>query len=287
VRFVDERAVGAGVMREWLTLLSSELFDPRNALFAVADDGVRLQPSSASFANPDCLEYFSFAGRVVALAITHDELLGVRFTEPFYKQLLGIRGAADVDEITSIDADVARNLQWLLANSIDELDLALTFALDADVFGKLETVELIPNGANVAVCDANKREYVRMVVELRTSGAIAQQLRAFTDGFYSLLPRQFVGIFSVAELELLISGEVEREKNNETDCVGVTCRLFILFRQTWMLMIGRNTRQRSVIQPIQSSCNGFGRWCAKCHKTIVNYYCNSVRTLVAIVAICC
>ena len=170
VRFSDERAVGAGVLREWLTLLAAELFDARNALFCVADDGVRLQPSPASFANPDCLEYFSFAGRVVALAIAHDELLGVRFTAPFYKQLVGIEARADVDEITSIDADVARNLQWLLDTSIDELDLELTFALDADVFGKLERVELIPNGAHVPVTDANKRDYVRLVVELRTTG---------------------------------------------------------------------------------------------------------------------
>jgi hypothetical protein len=205
VRFSDERGVGAGVLREWLTVLARDLFDQRNALFAPSADGVRLQPNAASFANPDCLSYFAFAGRVVALAIVHEELLDVRFTAPFYKYLVGL--PSSVADVHSIDADVARNLQWLLDNSIDDADLGLTFSLDADVFGRLETVELKRNGAHIAVTDANKHEYVQLVADSRTTGAVAEQLRAFAAAFWDILPRQYVGIFLPDELELLVSGQ--------------------------------------------------------------------------------
>jgi hypothetical protein len=205
VRFSDERGVGAGVLREWLTVLARDLFDQRNALFAPSADGVRLQPNAASFANPDCLSYFAFAGRVVALAIVHEELLDVRFTSPFYKYLVGL--PSNVTDVHSIDADVARNLQWVLDNAIDDADLGLTFSLDADVFGRLETVELKRNGAQVTVTDANKHEYVQLVAEARTTGAVAQQLRSFAAAFWDILPRQYVGIFMPDELELLISGQ--------------------------------------------------------------------------------
>jgi hypothetical protein len=106
----------------------------------------------------------------------------------------------------SIDADVSRNLQWLLDNDIDDADLQLTFTLDTDVFGRVETLELKPNGAAIAVTNANKLEYVQLVAEARTTGSVAQQLRSFAAAFWDVLPRQYVGIFEPAELELLISG---------------------------------------------------------------------------------
>lgn len=69
-------------------------------------------------------------------------------------------------------------------------------------------------------------EFVRLVAEVRTTGAIAQQLRAFGmiitinfyidklicdffftgEGFFSILPARYVAIFTPRQLELLISG---------------------------------------------------------------------------------
>ena len=74
--------------------------------------------------------------------------------EPFYKFLVGLK--SDLSDVHAIDPDVSRNLQWLLDNDIDDLDLQLTFSLDADVFGKHETVELKPGGSQTPVTDENK-----------------------------------------------------------------------------------------------------------------------------------
>ena len=69
-----------------------------------------------------------------------------------------------------------------------------------------ETRELIPNGQNTLVTDENKREYVKLVCQMKMTGAIRQQLNAFLEGFYDIIPKKLVGIFTEQELELLISG---------------------------------------------------------------------------------
>lgn len=69
-----------------------------------------------------------------------------------------------------------------------------------------ETRELIPNGSNVLVTDENKREYVKLVCQMKMTGAIRQQLNAFLEGFYDIIPKKLVSIFTEQELELLISG---------------------------------------------------------------------------------
>lgn len=65
---------------------------------------------------------------------------------------------------------------------------------------------MIENGRNIVVTEANKHEYVRLVCQERMTGAIRQQLSAFLEGFYSIIPKSLINIFNEQELELLISG---------------------------------------------------------------------------------
>ena len=50
------------------------------------------------------------------------------------------------------------------------------------------------------------------------TGAIQQQLAAFMEGFYDIIPKQLISIFNEQELELLISGlptiDIEDLKSN-------------------------------------------------------------------------
>lgn len=70
----------------------------------------------------------------------------------------------------------------------------------------METRDIIPNGRNVPVSEENKREYVKLVCQMKMTGAIRKQLNAFLEGFYDIIPKKLVSIFNEQELELLISG---------------------------------------------------------------------------------
>ncbi|KAM4754376.1 E3 ubiquitin-protein ligase HUWE1-like [Cyanocitta cristata] len=73
-------------------------------------------------------------------------------------------------------------------------------------FGVCEVRDLKPNGANVLVTEENKKEYVHLVCQMRMTGAIRKQLAAFLEGFYEIIPKRLISIFTEQELELLISG---------------------------------------------------------------------------------
>ena len=73
-------------------------------------------------------------------------------------------------------------------------------------FGLNEVRDLIPNGRNIPVTDENKREYVKLVCQMKMTGAIRKQIDSFLEGFYEVIPKRLISIFNEQELELLISG---------------------------------------------------------------------------------
>ncbi|KAG7262752.1 hypothetical protein CRUP_028413, partial [Coryphaenoides rupestris] len=122
VRFHGEEGMGQGVVREWFDVLSNEIINPDYGLFTQSADGTTFQPNSNSSVNPDHLNYFQFAGQ----------------------------------DVSSIDPEYAKNLQWILDNDISDLGLELTFSVETDVFGAMAEVPLKPGGTGILVTQGNK-----------------------------------------------------------------------------------------------------------------------------------
>uniref|UniRef100_A0A3Q0R8S1 E3 ubiquitin-protein ligase HACE1 n=1 Tax=Amphilophus citrinellus TaxID=61819 RepID=A0A3Q0R8S1_AMPCI len=207
VRFHGEEGMGQGVVREWFDILSNEIINPDYALFTQSADGTTFQPNSNSSVNPDHLNYFRFAGQILGLALYHRHLVNIYFTRSFYKHILGI--PVNYQDVSSIDPEYAKNLQWILDNDISDLGLELTFSVETDVFGAMEEVPLKPGGISILVTQDNKAEYVQLVTELRMTRAIQPQINAFLQGFHTFIPASLIQLFDEYELELLLSGMPE------------------------------------------------------------------------------
>ena len=214
-----------GLTREWFLVLSREIFNANYALFrSAADNTAVFQPNKLSCWNPgkplsstftmfysllcrliyvDHLDFFRFVGRFVGKAIYSGSLLDAYFTRSFYKHMLGV--APSFSDLESIDADFYKSMQWILANPINSV-LEQTFSAEVDEFGQSRTIDLKPDGRNIAVTDDNKAEYVKLVTELRTTGEIRPQIEAFLRGFHELIPKELISVFNEHELELLICG---------------------------------------------------------------------------------
>ena len=65
---------------------------------------------------------------------------------------------------------------------------------------------MVPNGSKIAVTDANKAEYIRLIALHRMTAAIRSQINAFLEGFHDMAPADLISIFTPTELELLICG---------------------------------------------------------------------------------
>ena len=84
----------------------------------------------------------------------------------------------------------------------------MTFSTEIQEFGVTEVRDLIADGRNVIVSDytiippsvnlmlyiqvtdENKQDYIKLVCQMKMTGAIRKQLSAFLEGFYDIIPRR-------------------------------------------------------------------------------------------------
>lgn len=82
-----------------------------------------------------------------------------------------------------------------------------------EFFGKRITRELIPDGYSTSITEANKREFVLKVCEAKLYGNIKEEIEAFKQGFYLIIPAPYMFELSAEELQLLISGPSKIDVN--------------------------------------------------------------------------
>ncbi|KAL3982881.1 HECT-domain (ubiquitin-transferase) family protein [Acanthocheilonema viteae] len=201
----EEGQDAGGLLREWFSIITREIFNPNYALFITSPgDRVTYMINKTSYINPEHLEYFKFVGRIIAKAIYENKLLECYFTRAFYKHILSVPVRAQ--DLESEDPSFYKSLEFLLNNPIEDLGTELTFSLEVEEFGVRKMRMLKENGSSIPVTDENKEEYVKLVCQMKMTGSINQQLNAFLEGFYEIIPKQLISIFNEQELELLISG---------------------------------------------------------------------------------
>ncbi|KAK2885499.1 hypothetical protein Q8A67_016336 [Cirrhinus molitorella] len=201
----EEGQDAGGLLREWYMIISREMFNPMYALFRTSPgDRVTYTINPSSHCNPNHLSYFKFVGRVVAKAVYDNRLLECYFTRSFYKHILG--KSVRYTDMESEDYPFFQGLVYLLENDVSTLGYELTFSTEVQEFGVCEVRDLKANGANILVTEENKKEYVHLVCQMKMTGAIRKQLAAFLEGFYEIIPKRLISIFTEQELELLISG---------------------------------------------------------------------------------
>ncbi|CAO4359963.1 unnamed protein product [Caenorhabditis nigoni] len=194
-----------GVAREWFFLLSHEVLNPMYCLFMYAgNNNYSLQINPASFVNPDHLKYFEYIGRFIAMALFHGKFIYSGFTMPFYKKMLNKKIV--LKDIEQVDSEIYNSLMWIKDNNIDECDMELYFVADYELLGELKTYELKEGGTDIAVTEANKLEYIELLVEWRFNRGVEQQTKAFFTGFNSVFPLEWMQYFDERELELLLCG---------------------------------------------------------------------------------
>ncbi|KAG0300192.1 hypothetical protein BGZ98_009372 [Dissophora globulifera] len=213
-----------GLSREFFFLLSHEMFNPVYCLFEYsAHDNYTLQINPHSSINPEHLNYFKFIGRVVGLAIFHRRLLDAFFIVSFYKMIL--KKKVTLADLESVDADVFRNMNWLLEDDTAAEVLDTTFSTNDERFGEIVTIDLKENGSNIEVTEDNKKEYVELMTQWRITRRVEEQFKAFAEGFHQLIPQELVTVFDERELELLMGGISEIDCDDwkkHTDYRGYT-----------------------------------------------------------------
>ncbi|KAL5481302.1 hypothetical protein EMCRGX_G021435 [Ephydatia muelleri] len=160
----------------------------------------------------------SSMGRVCGLAVYNNMIIDAFFIRPFYKMMLGKK--VIFEDMQSVDVEMYNSLKYILDN--DPEPLCLNFSVNKEVLGEVQEVELKPNGKDVPVTEANKNEYVDLVMKWRFTDRIQEQMNAFMKGFGDVISPKLIQVFDERELEYLMGGlaEIDVEdwkKNTEYD----------------------------------------------------------------------
>ncbi|XP_033745348.1 E3 ubiquitin-protein ligase HUWE1-like isoform X3 [Pecten maximus] len=201
----EEGQDAGGLLREWYIIIAREIFNPMYALFSTSPgDRVTYTINPSSHCNSNHLSYYKFVGRIIAKAIYDNKLLECYFTRSFYKHIIG--QAVKYTDMESEDYAFYQGLVFLLENDVKDLGYDLAFSTEIQEFGVTESRDLKTDGNKLMVTEGNKKEYVKLVCQMKMTGAIRKQLNAFMEGFYDIIPKRLISIFNEQELELLISG---------------------------------------------------------------------------------
>ncbi|PSS24779.1 E3 ubiquitin-protein like [Actinidia chinensis var. chinensis] len=204
MEFKNEEATGPGVLREWFFLVCQAIFNPQNALFtACPKDRRRFFPNPASKVDPLHLEYFSFSGRVIALALMHKVQVGIVFDRVFFLQLAG--ALVSLEDIRDADPFLYKSCKEILemdAEMIDSDALGLTFVHEVEELGSRKTVELCTGGKSISVNSQNRGKYVDLLIEHRFVTSISEQVAHFAQGFADILCNSRLQNFFFKSLEL-------------------------------------------------------------------------------------
>ena len=241
VSFLDEEAHGAGVTREFYTLVFRQLQLTRTGLwrdtpqeeaqgptpaaggdvlatprYAFAPHGLFPAPLPAGADDAArVLDLFVLAGRAAAKALEDGHRdIDLPIGEPFAKLVLqcplGLRDVPQVDPGMEATAraleDVARALDE--ADALDDEALRRWAAEQCDALCLTWTVgdtELVPGGDEVQVTAANARSFCRAVVHRLLVRPAATQARAFRHGFASIADVSALRLLRPSELVSLLT----------------------------------------------------------------------------------
>lgn len=211
VQGLDEAGIDQdGVFKEFLEETIKKVFDPGLNLFCPTSDE-RLYPSPLSHMTENHLALFEFVGKMIGKAVYEMIIIDVPFASFFVSQILGENKSAAYysyfDELSSLDAELFRNLTYIKYYEGDATDLGLTFTQDQDVMGQIVTHELVHGGKGIMVTNDNKIAYMHAVAQFRMHKQIKDQIRAFNRGFYSVISQDWLELFTPPEVMRLIAGD--------------------------------------------------------------------------------
>eukprot|EP00833_Pecoramyces_ruminatium_P008616 jgi/Orpsp1_1/1182648/evm.model.c7180000082111.1 len=161
ITYQNEEGIDAGgLLRDFFYQIAKEIGNPNYSLFKYSNDSsYELEINTMSgIANPNHLKYFKFIGRIIGLAIFNKQYLPLSLTLLLYKKLLN--QPIEFSDLKYTDPEMFRNIEWLKNNKGAE-KLCLIFEIsEEDCFGNHKNIQLKPNGANIAVTDDNKDEFI-------------------------------------------------------------------------------------------------------------------------------
>ncbi|KAK0585629.1 hypothetical protein LWI29_031580 [Acer saccharum] len=247
-----------GLSKEFLTDISKSAFSHEYGLFSQTSNSDRLLiPNAAARYLENGFQMFEFLGRVVGKALYEGILLDYAFSHVFVRKLLG--RYSFLDELSTLDPELYRNLMYVKHYDGDVQDLCLDFTVTEESFGKRHIIELKPGGKDVSLTNENKMQYVHAMADYKLNRQMLPFSNAFYSGLTDLIAPSWLKLFNANEFNQLLSGgkhdiDVVDLRNNTRYTGGYSegSRTIKLF---WEVVEGFEPNERCLLLKFVTSCS--------------------------------
>lgn len=197
VKFQGENSSDAGgLTKEWLNLVVNELLAEKNSLF----ERTKCEnPKYIPVRTGRSSEYYRVFGIVLGKAVLENVPLNCEVCKVVYKHLLG--KSCSLRDVRCIDEDLYRSAKFMLENSVDGVFFE-TFSVESDK----GSVNLIDGGDGVQVTEENKETYLLLRIEYEVYGAFASAIELIKEGFFTVIPFEYLEGLGHEELNYMVSG---------------------------------------------------------------------------------
>ena len=230
----------------------------------------RTSPDGRFYPNPQChiymsdlgtaLKHFEFLGRMLGKALYDGMLVELPLARFFLSKLLGQRPY--LNDLASLDPELHKNLMMLKTYEGDVEDLSLDFSVSTDDTGMTDAddsiVDLIPNGREIPVTNANRIKYLYYMANYRLNLQIDRHCEAFRRGLFDLIDHKWLIMFSPMEMQTLLSGtdspiDVEDMRQN-INYAGAYTDDHPTIQLFWKIVHGMSNTERQELLKFMTSC---------------------------------
>ena len=211
IRFINENNIDEeGIYREWYQCMFKELISPIKKLL-ILNKYQSLEPNTILFypKYPGMrLEYYEFIGQLIVKAIC--DIIFIRNLNINRVLLKSItKRPITLEDIKYYNLDLYKNLKFINDNQIkgnkqlESIKFVYSFRDHNNI---VQEIELVPGGKNIFLNDDNKFLLIDKIIYVEAIRPYEEQIKYCQKGLYSLLGTDVKGVFSVEELNFLISG---------------------------------------------------------------------------------
>ena len=219
IRFVNEQIEDEeGVYREWYTCMFKEIISPNKRLF-ILNPYKSLEPNTVLFypKYPGMrLEIYEFIGKLICKALA--DIVFIRnliINRVLLKSI--IRRPIVLDDIKYYNLDLYQQLKLINDNQIrgnKQLESIRFVWRIRDHNNLIQELELVPGGRNILLDDSNKITFIDKVIYVEAIMPYEEQIKNTQKGLLSLMGPEVRGVFSVEEINFLLSGQDNIDLND-------------------------------------------------------------------------
>ena len=219
IKFANEQVEDEeGTYREWYQCMFKEFINPNKKIFMLNPYKSRELNTVLFYPKyPDIkLELYEFIGKLIIKAVA--DIIFIRNLNINRVLLKAItKRPVTLDDIQYYNLDLYQQLKYINDTPIKgnrQLE-AVRFVWNyRDENNMVKELELVPGGRNILLNDSNKITFIDKVIYAEAIRPFQDQIKYTQKGLYSLIGQEVSGVFSVEELNFLLSGQDDIDIND-------------------------------------------------------------------------